>query len=70
MPTLHRPTTVDENLVQHEVAHVIHEQRHKGQNYYCASDAEMAEALLDLLNSKNWVVVHSIIRDAPVASET
>ena len=64
MPTLHRPETVDENLVQHEIAHVIHEQRHRGQNYYCASDAEMATALLDLFNSKNWTFVHDPARSA------
>jgi hypothetical protein len=51
---------VDENLVQHEVAHVIHEQRHKGQNYYCASDAEIAVAVLDLFNARNWQVLQGL----------
>ena len=50
-------TPVDENLVQHEIAHVIHEQRHKGQNYYCASDADIAVAVLDLFDSKDWGVI-------------
>jgi hypothetical protein len=59
MATVHRAPLVPETLVQHEVAHVIHEQRHKGQNYYCASDAEIAEALLDLFNSKNWSMVET-----------
>ena len=57
MATVHRAPLVSESLVQHEVAHVIHEQRHKGQNYYCASDADIAEALLDLFNSKRWLTV-------------
>jgi len=59
MATLHRAPLVSETLVQHEVAHVIHEQRHKGQNYYCASDAEIAEAVLDLFHTKNWTVAEA-----------
>jgi len=59
MPTLHRPQAVSEDLVQHEIAHVIHEQRHKGQNYYCASDAEIAVAVLDLFDAKGWVPVQT-----------
>lgn len=47
---------VDENLVQHEVAHVLHQLRHRGKNYYCASDAEMAVAVLDLFDSRRWFV--------------
>lgn len=59
MATLHRATLVSGTLVQHEVAHVIHEQRHKGQNYYCASDAEIANAVLDLFHVQGWDVVET-----------
>lgn len=59
MATLHRAPLVSETLVQHEVAHVIHESRHKGQNYYCASDASIAEAVLDLFNANRWTVVEA-----------
>lgn len=67
--TLHRPERVNEDLVQHEIAHVIHEQRHKGANYYCASDADLAVALLDLFNAKTWTVVMDNER-ARTATET
>jgi len=57
--------TVDEDLVRHEVAHTVHLQRHRGDAIYCASDQEMAKAILDLFKERGWRVFQERSRTEP-----
>lgn len=48
---------VDADLVHHEMAHTIHINRHRGDNYFCASDATLAVAVLNMFLEHAWVVM-------------
>lgn len=52
-------SSVDTLLVRHEVAHVIHADRHKGDAQYCASDQQIAEKILELFAERGWIVQQS-----------
>lgn len=48
---------VDADLVHHEMAHTIHINRHRGDNYFCASDALLAAKVLDMYAERAWIVM-------------
>jgi len=49
---------VDEDFVKTEVAHKIHTVRHRGDNFFCESDRNLAQAIVaGLLKEKGWAVV-------------
>jgi hypothetical protein len=50
-------TRVDPTLVHHEVAHIIHAARHRGDAAYCASDAAIADQVTEFFRQKGWRVI-------------
>ena len=52
MPTL----MVDNDLVHHEIAHRIHAARHKGDNFFCKSDEDLANDIEVLFAERGWAV--------------
>ena len=47
---------VDVDLVHHEVAHRIHTARHKGDNFFCKSDEQLANDIEALFDERGWTV--------------